>query len=94
VLYRLARHLTEAKIPLHERCKPFLIENKFIDVSNFEVGLMDNLRALEVLTQNMVAMLLHRYNHEQYRSFELTPFLNDLDRMESLNRSSIKIFKT
>lgn len=94
MLLRLARHLTEAKIPLHERCWPYLIQNKFIDVSNFQVGLMDDLKVWEPFTQNMVAMLVLKYNRDRRQSFELTPFLEDLAHIETLNRTSIRIFKS
>ncbi len=63
-------------------------------MSNFQVGLMDDLKAWEPFTQNMVAMLILKYNPDRRQSFKLNPFLEDLTHIETLNRTTIRIFKS
>jgi hypothetical protein len=55
---------------------------------------MDDLRSSEVLTSNMVAMLVLKYNRNRQKFFELLPFLDDLEHVEMLNRTTIRLFKT
>ena len=55
---------------------------------------MDDLKAWEPFTQNMVAMLILKYNPDRRQSFELNPFLEDLTHIDTLNRTTIRIFKS
>jgi hypothetical protein len=42
----------------------------------------------------MVAMLVLKYNRNRQKFFELLPFLDDLEHVEMLNRTTIRLFKT
>ena len=66
-----------------------------IEHHTFAANVIENaFRMKDKFTRNMIALLVAKYDDRQSEGFDYAIFMSDLEALESVNPTTIRIFKT
>lgn len=97
VMKILALALTEQKLPVVDCIKEHVDSGNpnIIDLHTFAVNLIENTFNMKSrMTRNMIQLLVNRYDDKVSEGFDYNIFVGDLEALEHVNSTQIRIFKT
>ena len=93
----LAISLTEQKLPVLDILKEHAMQenSSMIEHHTFAANVIENaFHMKDKFTRNMIALLVAKYDDRQSEGFDYGIFMSDLEALESVNPTTIRIFKT